>query len=427
LESVHKRFGKLAWKSLFDPAIELAEKGFSISTRLNLSIKGDPLVKKSPALRDYLLDLQGRPKTVGMRLTNPALARTFRLIAEGGADAFYKGEIAEAVVASVRNAFNLPAPMTVEDLARYQVSERRPVCEPYRTYRICAMGPTASGGTVVQMLKMLERFDLASLAPNSVQAVHLMSEAGKLARADRAHFMADPAFITDMTASLLDASYVKSRSAMISEERSRKAQPGKPPIKHTWNYAPSEDHEHPSTTQLVAVDKDGNAVSMTSSVGGNFGARLMAGGFMLNNQGGDASGTTHIKGIPRVNRPEPGKRVRSTMSPVIVLDDKGKLFLATGSPGGGAIEDYVAKTLIAVLDWKLDIQKAINLPNRVDRGSRIELEKGTALVDLAPALRDMGHEVKINPLTSGIQGIMVKDGKLYGGADPRREGVALGD
>lgn len=428
LEAVHRRFGKLPWKTLFEPAIALAESGFEVSPRLHLSIRSDKHLKQSPSARAFYLDQAGKPLAVGTRLVNRPLAATLRRIAELGADGFYTGEIAEAVAAAVRTTGHLPAPMTAADLAAYRTVERPPVCEPYRTWKVCAMGPSSSGGTVVQMLKLLERFDLASLGPNSPQAVHLMAEAGKLARADRAQYMADPDFVPDMTRALLDPAYVKSRSDLIDRERSLgKAASGKPTQKGAWLWAPSEDRDIPSTTQLAAVDAEGNAFSMTTSVGGNFGARILVGGFMLNNQAGDATGVPRLRGVPRVNRPEAGKRVRSTMAPVLIFDREGKLAFALGSPGGGAIEDYVLKTILGVLDWNLDVQQAINLPNRGNRNGPTELEKGTPLAGIAPALKAMGHDIKIVPMTSGIQGIAVREGMLMGGADPRREGVALGD
>lgn len=428
LEAAHGRFGRLPWKTLFEPAIALADTGFELSPRLYLSIRGDKLIKQSPTLRGYVLDARGNAKKVGSRMINKELARTLRRIADEGAEAFYTGDIAEAVADTVRNAWHLPAPMTAKDLADYKVAERRTVCEPYRVWKACAVGPTSSGGTVLQMLKLLERFDLAKLGPNSAEAVHLMIEASKLARADRFQYMADPAFVPDRTRDLLDPSYVQKRSALIRIDRSMgKVSAGKPPERATWNFAPSEEETRPSTTHLVAVDQYGNAASMTSSVGDNFGTRLMVRGFMLNNQLGDARGTTHVRNTPKVNRPEPGKRVRSTMSPMLVFDRDDKLVLAIGSPGGGAIEDFVAKALIAVLDWGLDVQRAANLPNRVDRGGQVELEKDTPLAALAPALEALGHKVKVKSLTSGIQGIAIQDGVLYGGADSRREGIALGD
>jgi gamma-glutamyltranspeptidase/glutathione hydrolase len=429
LEAPHRRNGRLPWQRLFEPAIALAEQGFDISARLHASIRRDKYLKRAPAAASHFRGRQGRAKPAGARLRNPQLAATFRRIATEGADAFYKGAIAEAIAAAVQGAHHLPAQLTTADLAAYRVKERRAACVPYRVWKLCSIGATSSGATVLQMMKLIERFDLAALDPNSAEAVHLMAEARKLAWADRTRYMADPDFVPDRTMDLLDPAYIKSRSALIDPNRTKgKARSGKPPRKGTWNFAPAAVHdEHPSTSQLSAIDATGSGVTMTSSVGGNFGSRLMVGGFMLNNQLDTSRGRTHVRGVPRINRPQPGKRSRSTMSPVLAFDQDGKLILTVGSPGGGAISDYVFKTLLGVLDWSLDIQKAINLPNRVARRGRIELEKGTALTKLRESLKDMGHKVRTRKLASGIQGIQLRGGVLYGGADTRREGVALGD
>ncbi len=429
LELAHRKHGRLPWKSLFAPAIALAEKGFAISPRLHRSIRRDRHLKDFPVARAYFYDEKGEAKAVGTMLVNAPLARAFRLIAEKGADAFYSGDIARDIAATVKNAKRNPAPMTEADIAAYEAKGRPPVCAPYRVWLVCGMGPPSTGGvTTLQILGLLERFDLASLAPGSLEAVHLISEASRLAYADRYAYLADADFVRVPVQALLDPGYIAARSALISPARSMgKAEPGKPERRGASRPAPAEDFEAPSTTHLSVIDADGNAVAMTSSVGGPFGSRLMVRGFMLNNQLTDFTFRPLIGGAPTVNRPAPRKRPRSSMSPTLVFDNGGKLVLTVGSPGGFRIIAYVVKTLIAVLDWGLDIQRAISLPNHVNGNGRTDLEKGTALTALAVALQARGHDVTIRPLTSGLQGIAVAGSRLYGGADPRREGVALGD
>jgi gamma-glutamyltranspeptidase/glutathione hydrolase len=429
LELAHRKHGGLSWKSLFAPAIALAEKGFAISPRLNESIRRDRHLKDFPAARAYFYDEKGEAKAVGTMLVNAPLAGAFRLIAEKGADAFYSGGIARDIAAAVRDAKRNPAPMTEADIAAYEAKERPPVCAPYRVWLVCGMGPPSTGGvTTLQILGLLERFDLASLAPGSLEAVHLISEASRLAYADRHVYLADADFVRVPIQALLDPDYIAARAALISPAHSMgKAKPGQPERLGARRPAPAEDAEAPSTTHLSVIDAKGNAVAMTSSVGGRFGSRLMVRGFMLNNQLTDFTFRPRIDGAPAVNRPGPRKRPRSSMSPTLVFDNSGKLVLTVGSPGGSRIIAYVVKTLIAVLDWGLDVQRAISLPNHVNRNGRTDLEKGTALAALAEALGAKGHDVRIRPLGSGLQGIAVLGSRLYGGADPRREGVALGD
>ena len=429
LELAHRRHGKLPWKRLFAAAIELAEKGFAVSPRLHNSIRRDRYLKDFPVARSYFFDADGRAKEVGAILVNRALGASFRAIADKGGKAFYRGDIAGDIAATVNSAKINPAGMTVADIRAYEAKRRPPVCAPYRVWRLCGMGPPSSGGvTTLQILALLERFDLGSMRPGSAQAVHLISEASRLAYADRARYLADGDFADVPVRGLLDPAYIARRSALISRGRAMgKAKPGKVARRGAWGIGPAEDGEAPSTTQIGVIDAAGNAVAMTSSIGGAFGSRLMVRGFMLNNELTDFSFRARENGRGVINRAAPGKRPRSSQSPTLVFDADGKLVLTVGSPGGSRIIAYVVKTLIGTLDWGLDIQRAISLPNHTNRNGKTDLEKGTALTTIAPALKAMGHDVRVRALVSGAQGIAVKGARLYGGADPRREGVAIGD
>jgi gamma-glutamyltranspeptidase/glutathione hydrolase len=418
LELAHREHGRLPWRALFRPAIELAERGFPVSPWLHERIAGDRHLKTFPDTARYFHDETGAPRAVGSPLKNPAFAQTLRRIAAEGADAFYRGPIAETIVAKVRGAAPNPGAMSLEDLAAYEAKRRAPLCAPYRAWRVCGMGPPTSGGVaVLQILGILEHFDLAKLAPNSAQAVHLIAEASRLAFADRGRFLADSDFVDVPLARLLDRDYLASRAALISPAASLgQARPGLP----AQNGAMPAQEDPPSTSHLVVVDGDGNAVSLTSSIESAFGARLMAGGFLLNNELTDFSFRPEAEGRPVANRVEPGKRPRSSMAPTLVLDRDGRLVLAVGSPGGSRIIGYVARALIAALDWNLDPQAALALPHAVNRNGPTDLEQATPLVALKPDLEALGHRVRIRRLTSGLHAIKVTEHGLEGGADPRR-------
>ena len=429
LEMAHKRHGKLPWRRLFDHAILLAEKGFSVSPRLHAMIKRDEHLKNFPEARRYFFTAAGEPLPVGAMLRNPDLAATLRRIATGGADAFYKGAIAEDIARAVRDSDWLPAEMTSLDLARYRARDRGILCRPYRQWRVCGMPPPTSGGiATLQILGLLEQFDLSRLRPGSVQAVHLISEASRLAFADRNLYLADPEFVSVPTGGLLDPDYLRSRARQISAGSSMStALPGVPPRLAFRDRAPDDGDERPiSTSHVSVVDATGNAVSMTTTVGMPFGSRLMVRGFMLNDELTDFAAEPVRHGLTVANRPGPLKRPRSSMAPTIVTDSQGRLVMTLGSPGGSSIIGYVAKTLIAVLDWNLSLQDAIALPHHINKNALTELEEGTLLEKIAPALEKLGHVVRIGPKTSGLHGIRVLPAGLEGGADPRREGVAMG-
>ena len=429
LEMAHRRHGKLPWRRLFQPAITLAEKGFRVSPRLHRMIGLAKRLKDFPAARAYFFTKDGKPVAAGAVLKNRPLATTLRRIAAGGADAFYKGPIAGDIVAAVQTSLVNQGTLTAEDLAGYRAKSRAPLCRPYREWRVCSMPPPTSGGlAVLQILGLLESYDLGRLEPGSAPAVHLISEASRLAYADRNTYAADPDFVAVPVDGLLDRRYLDRRARRISAARSMgKALPGLPRRRGSAEFGVDRSLELPSTSHFSIVDGDGNAVSMTTTIENIFGSRLMVRGFMLNNELTDFSLVPVIGGRPVANRVEPGKRPRSSMTPVIVTDKEGRLLMVVGSPGGSRIITYVAKTLIAALDWRLSMQAAIDLPNHANRNGPTELEKGTRIERIRAALQRLGHKVRVGRLGSGLHGIRITPAGLDGGADRRREGVALGD
>ena len=429
LAIAHRDHGKLPWNRLFAPAIAYAENGFAVSPRLNKMIGRAKDMKNFPAARAYFFTAAGDPLPVGHRMRNPGFAVTLRRIAREGAAAFYGGEIAAAIAEAVQNAVRNPAKMTVADIVNYRAKKRIPVCAAYRTYRLCGMPPPTSGGlTTLQILGLLENFDIAGLRPGSLNTIHLISEASRLAYADRSQYIGDPDFVSVPVKGMLDRAYLRRRAGRITATESMgKALPGRPPGAGRAQYAPDKRHGLPSTSHLSVIDRDGNAVSMTMSIERAFGSRLMVRGFLLNNQLTDFAYMPRRNGRLVANAVAPGKRPRSSMSPMLVFDKYGELFATVGSPGGSRIIAYVAKTLIGLLDWNLDMQAAIDLPTHVNRNGATEIEKGTDLEKWADDLRRLGHDVRIRTLTSGLHGIRVTHRGYDGGADKRREGLALGD
>ncbi len=425
LEMAHRAHGRLDWAPLFDPAIAVAAGGFAVTARLNglLQHEADRL---GPRARAYFFDDGGEPHPPGHRLRNPELAETFRRIAAGGADAFYSGEIARDIIDAVRNPHRNPGDMTLADLADYRAKARAPVCGLYRGYRVCGMPPPTSGGlTVLQVLMMLERFDLGG-EPLNAQALHLIGEAQKLAYADRGKYMADADFV-DVPQGLIDLDYLRARSELISPYQAMdRAEPGDPPGS-AGNFGEGESAEQPGTSHISIIDADGNVASMTSSIERAFGSGLMVRGFLLNNQLTDFSfEPADSEGRTIANRVEAGKRPRSSMSPTIAFAD-GQPAIVTGSPGGSRIILYTLKSLIAAIDWGLNAQEAVALPNFGNRGGPLELEGGHDWSAQAERLRGLGHNLRGTAMTSGIHMIIARDGLLEGGADPRRDGVALAD
>ena len=428
LERAHRAHGRTPWARLFEPAAALAEQGFTISPRLASMIENNPDLARFPAARSYFFHRDGLPKRAGETLVNPAYAETMRAIAREGADALHEGPIAAEIVAAVRGDSVNPGSLALADLAGYRARERPPACLDYRGHRVCSMGPPSSGGvTMLQILGLLERFDLASAAPGSTRAVHLISEASRLAFADRNRYLADSDFVTVPVEGLLDPGYLRRRSLLIDPGRTMgEADPGMPPGSEHVERADAASPEHASTSHLSVIDSRGNAVSFTTSVERAFGSRLMAAGFILNNQLTDFSFAPVDAHGQVANRVQPGKRPRSSMTPTLIFDEDGKLVATLGSPGGSRIIGFVVQSVIALLDWGLDAQAALSLPRHVNRNGATELEAGTALEQLAPALEALGYEVRIRPLVSGLHAVRRIEGGLEGGADPRREGIALG-
>ncbi|VVQ23049.1 Glutathione hydrolase proenzyme [Pseudomonas fluorescens] len=449
LELAHQKHGRLPWAQLFEPAIQLAEQGFAISPRLHRLIAADSSMPRSPEMMAYFRNADGSPKAAGTNLKNPALAAVLKRIAHEGPDALYKGPVAEEIATKVQGHAN-PGSLSVSDLANYQAKERAPLCTDYKRWQVCGMPPPSSGGiAVAQILGTLQaletrdkRLALAPLKPVKTtapagiepdpQAVHLISEAERLAYADRAQYLADADFVPVPVKGLVDPAYLASRAALIGERSMGTAKPGTPPGIRVA-YAPDRSPLRISTSQVVAVDDAGGAVSMTTTIESAFGSHIMVQGFMLNNEMTDFSFIPEENGQKVANRVEPGKRPRSSMAPTLIFDRQSGEFLATvGSPGGSQIIEYVAKSTIGLLDWNLDAQAAINLPNFGSRNGPTELEQGQFSPTLIQALKDKGHSVSEIDMTSGTQAIVrVKDAQgkasLTGGADPRREGQALGD
>ena len=431
LALAHQKYGKLPWAKLFEPAIALAESGFEVSPRLSKAIDSKrAMLAKFPATAAIYLTADGAAKPPGARLANPALAASLRAIAKGGATAFYTGPLAREVAAAVSTAPVAPAAMTAADLAGYRAKPRPPVCGQYRQWRVCGMGPPSSGGvSVIQILGQLARFDMARLGPDNPVAWHLIAESERLAFADRAAYLADSDFVEVPVAGLIDRAYIRRRGALISATATMaQVSAGTPAGAPRRPVATGA--EVPGTSHFSAVDAAGNVASLTSTVESGFGSGLVAGGFVLNNELTDFTFTPVKDGVPVANRVEPGKRPRSSMAPTIVYGPDGKVVLSVGAAGGPTIPAQVAKTIIGVLDWKLDIQRAIDLPTIMVLDARVLIEsseQGKPLAAMVPALKALGHgEVGLVALPYKANGIERINGGWRGGADGRSEGVAHG-
>lgn len=431
LATIHEAHGKLPWSRLFEPAIRLAQDGFPVSPRLAAELAAEPFLADNPAARAYFFEPDGRPKVVGTQLRNPAYAETLKRLATGGARAFYEdGPIARDLVGAVQ-AEPHPGTLGLGDLASYQAIERPPVCGAYHGDRVCGMGPPSAGGvTVLETLGLLAGFDLARVSPTSVDAAHLLSEAERLAFADRDQYLADPGFVPQPVAALLDPSYLAGRSAMIRPEHSLgRARPGDL-ARRAGALVPccaaDASPELPSTSHFSVIDRDGNAVAMTTTIENAFGARRMVRGFLLNNQLTDFSFLPERDGHPVANRVEPGKRPRSSMAPTIVLGADGTPKILVGSPGGSWIIPYVVQSLVGMLDWGLDPQAAVDLGHVGSSNGPTELEADTEAAGLRAGLERRGHQVVVGELNSGLHAIARIDGWLKSGVDPRRDGIAIG-
>ena len=384
LEETHKKFGKLPWEELFKYAIDLAENGFPVSPALN-SILGylKPLKEIEPAASYYFIEnSEGlkKPIPVGHILKNIEYSNTLKRLSKYGSYDFYEGETAKLIIDALNNN-SKDSKMSFEDLKNYQIVWREPLCRKYRSYDVCAMGPPSSGGlTMLMMLKIFENFDIRSMDPNSIEMVHLFSEVNRITYADRAYYMGDSDFINVPVEGLLNETYLNERSKIISPNSySKTIKHGNPP--GAEEFEKNMDISKPSTSHFVIIDKEGNAVSMTSTVEGPFGSHLMAGGFILNNELTDFSMIPEFNGKKIANRVEPNKRPMSSMTPTIIFKDNN-LFALTGSPGGTSIINYVTKSVLGLIDWNLDPVQVAELPHYMNKGLYTELEKNTSLEDL---------------------------------------------
>ncbi len=448
LEMAHRQHGKLAWAKLFEPAITLADGGFKVSARLNSLLATEVHLKKDPVAAAYFYRADGSPHPVGATLRNPDLAEVLRQIARGGSKALLEGDVAQAMVDKVRSHPSNPGKLSLADLAGYQAVQRAPICSDYRAnahdFRICGFPPPSSGAIAVgQILGILSNTNAAALPLQdglpSADWLHLYTDASRLAFADRAQYLGDPAFVQPPAGnwmSLLDPAYLAERAKLIGQAPGapsiKTAKPGTPAGTRT-SFAPMPEQVEYGTSHISIVDSQGNAVAMTTTIEDGFGARQMVRGFLLNNELTDFSfAPTDAAGAPIANRVQAGKRPRSSMAPTLVFDKaSGALVMSGGSPGGALIIHYTAKTLYGVLNWGLLPQQAINLPNFASLNGPTQLEEKRFPVATVEALKARGHEVREVNMTSGLQAITrgQAHGAMvwYGGADPRREGLVMGD
>jgi gamma-glutamyltranspeptidase/glutathione hydrolase len=440
LEMAHGQYGKLPWATLFAPAIRLAEQGFPVSPRLHALLKSESFLQQDPAARAVFFQADGQPLAVGSTLRNPALAQVLRRIAAEGAPALYQGDIAQAIVDKVRQHPTNPGKLSLSDLANYAPKKRAAICQDYRArshdYRICGFPPPSSGAIAIsQILGMLANTEADQLPLDHGQPspawLHLYAEASRLAFADRAQYLGDPDFVEPPAgswSSLLSPAYLASRARLIGPYAMKSAQPGVPG-QVTSRYAPAAEQVEHGTSHISIVDAYGNGLAMTTTIEDQFGARQMVRGFLLNNELTDFSfAPADAQGRPVANRVQGGKRPRSSMSPTLVFDkDTGQLLMTAGSPGGALIIHYTGKTLYGVLNWGLNVQQAIDLPNFAFAQGQVLLERGRFAPAVTQALQARGHTVRESPLTSGLQAIERTATGWFGGADPRREGVVEGD
>ena len=423
----HQKYGKLPWAKLFEPAIKLSEDGFPVGPKLARTLARGG--SNMPDIKARFYHADGTPLAEGEIYKNPDYAAALKKIAKEGPDGFYKGEIAQAIVDAVQHAPRQQGGMTLEDLDKYQAKERAPVCGEYRAYNVCSMGPPSSGGVaVLQILGMLQRFTPQQLTPNTVEGAHLFAQASRLAYADRAQYLADPAFIDVPIKGLIDKAYIASRAALIDPAKDMgTAIAGNPPQKHAA-LSPQVSPVLHGTSHMTIVDDTGEVVAMTTSVETGFGAKIMAKGFILNNTLTDFSFQPVRDGKPVANAPAPGKLPLSAMSPTIVFDKKGDFLVSVGSPGGPAIIDYVSQILIGILDAKMSPKAAMSMPHEINMNGPTLLETSPTADALAAQLTAKGHTVQTSRMEgSGLHSIQkVKDGYI-GAADPRRDGIALGD
>jgi gamma-glutamyltranspeptidase/glutathione hydrolase len=431
MAKAHEHSGKLPWKKLFEPAIRLARDGFVITPRLNTFLtRFASVAALTDEGRALYYGTDGTPLPAGTTLRNPALARFLESLAKNGPDSFYVGPNAQAIAAKVSTAPRNPAPMTPGDLATYEAKERAPLCTAYRGWKLCGMGPPSSGATTVQgVMGMLERFDMRGLGKASPTAWHLLAEAQRLAYADRERYLADPDFISVPAAGLLAPDYLTARSQLIAADRTMADASAGQPAGASLALADTLTLDVISTSHFVAIDRQGGAATLTSTIESSFGSGLMVNGYFLNNELTDLSIVPERGGKLVANRVEGGKRPRSSMAPTLVYSPDGKLRLAIGAAGGATIPAQVVKAIIAVIDWDLSAQEAIGLQTiYAPGGNTVFVEKGSGLEAMIPALQALGHaDIQIREPSFKANAVEVVGGRLVGGADPRSEGRAVSE
>lgn len=427
MAEVHSRWGQLEWAQLFEPAIRLAEEGYTVNARMARFLGFFAEIWQNFPDAQALYWEDGAPKEEGDTVRNPALAALLRRVASEGPDSFYSGENVEAIQAATSNSPINSLTIPTEDFASYRAIERAAICQPYRSYRVCGMGPPSSGATtVLQILGMLERFDMGALGPRNAQSWHLIGEAMRLAYADRAMYLGDMDFVSVPVEGLLDRDYLAERSALISETAGLgNYEAGAPPGSEARTAG--LDGEIAGTTHFVAADSSGNVVTMTSTIEGPFGSQLVANGYFLNNELTDFDFTPERDGAPVANAVAPGKRPLSSMSPTLVYDADGRLILALGSAGGRRIIMHVAKTLIGVLDWELPVDEAIALPNIYFGGDGLRIEQDSYLAEIQGEISALSGLVVASRLTSKVNAVQWTEDGWVGAADPRSPGVALSE
>jgi gamma-glutamyltranspeptidase/glutathione hydrolase len=432
LEAAHRAHGRRPWASLFEEAIRLCDEGFEVSPRLNALLEGDVHLRKDPAALRHFYDAAGRALPVGTRLKNPPLAAVFRALAAQGADALHTGHFASAVVQGVRAHPSNPGRLSLADLEAYRPIKREASCAEIDRWRICGMPPPSSGALAVgQILGILARVPAGRTgAASEVDFVHRYVEASRLAFADRALYVADPAFVKAPGTgwgALLSPAYLEARAALVGARAAEKVEAGVPEGTTTGALAPDPRAEFTGTSHVSIVDAEGRAVALTTSIEDAFGARLMVEGFLLNNQLTDFSFVPEVDGRPVANRVEPGKRPRSSMSPTLVFDrSSGALQLVVGSPGGAPIIHYTARTAWGALWAGQPLQTVVDAPNFGFTGGPVLLEVGRFEASMKTGLEALGHKVEERPLPSGIHALMRIDTGWSSAADPRREGAARG-
>ncbi len=431
LKTAHEKYGELPWFELFTDAIDIASLGYTTSARGKQIIEETKHIQEFKNTKQLFLNKDSNYKISKTEIINNELANIFREIAKNGINDFYNGQIAQDIVKTVQNSKPNPGSLTLEDLQNYKIRQGNLICLEYRRkYNICSMPAPSSGGiTLLQILGILENFDMEQMEANTVESIHVISEAMRLAYSDRNMYLADSDFVEIPVSQMLDKEYLKERSYLINVDAALiNVSPGtfKSPSSKQYTYH-QKIYEPHSTTHISVIDSENNAISLTSSIEHSFGSGLLSNGFMLNNQLTDFSFISKKNGMLIANRIEPLKRPRSSMTPTFIFDKNNNLILTIGSPGGARIISYVAKSIIAFLDWEIPIYKAVDLPNFNKMNNTLELEANTDITSLKSALENIGHKINIRDLNSGIHAISNINNELVAGADKRREGEALGN